>query len=64
MASYKKKGSCNIVALRQGWKQSRTGRVWEVVQKGKRGKDWVLSGGKMSHHIGEGTLLKFFERIY
>jgi len=63
MASFKKKGQCNIVRIGQIWKNKYTGRVCKVLKKGKGGKNWIVDSGSDSHHINEGTLLKFFEMV-
>lgn len=62
MASYKKVGQCNIVTRGQYWKNIQNGRIGQVVKKanGGGGKVWVMNIGRKSHHINEGTLLKFF----
>ncbi len=63
MASYKKKGQCNIVRKGQRWKSKERGQICVVVAKGKRGKEWIVSTTRDSHHINEGTLLKYFELV-
>ena len=63
MASFKKKGQCNIVRIGQCWKNQQNGRIGTIVHRGQRGKEWVMVIGKKSHHVNEGTLLKFFARI-
>lgn len=63
MATYKAAGKCNTVRLGQTYKNHQNGRVGVIVARGKGGKTWIINIGKKSHHINEGTLLKFFVKI-
>lgn len=63
MASYKKAGNANIVAKNQFWKNTQNGRIGFIAHKGSRGKEWIMTIGKKSHHVNEGTLLKLFIKL-
>lgn len=64
MASYKKQGQCNVVKRNQIWKNQQNGRTGQIVGKASTGgKVWIMNIGRKSHHVNEGTLLKFFVLI-
>jgi len=66
MASYKKPGDANIIKKGQLWKSKQNGRILEIVKKTtgpSGGKHWLMLCNKKTHHVNEGTILKFFERV-
>jgi hypothetical protein len=60
MASFKKAENCNKVNRGQLWKNHQNGRIGKIVHRGQRGKEWIMLIGKKSHHVNEGTILKYF----
>jgi hypothetical protein len=50
----------NIIKRNQKWKNKTTGRIVCVLKKATGNRHWTLDNG---HHIHEGTLLKFYERV-
>jgi hypothetical protein len=50
----------NIVKKGQSWRNKATGKVVRVKGKATGNRHWSIDNG---HHIHEGTLLKYYERV-